>query len=58
MLTLEGTTLAPVSDTEAKPLTTAEANALLGMAAAAERKPRVKAGTRTERHWRTSGQVD
>jgi hypothetical protein len=61
MLTLEETTtevVTPISDANATPLTTAEANALLSMSATAERKPTVRAGTRVERHWRTSGQVD
>lgn len=60
MLTTTKTTpeVAPVQDAEASPLTTAEANALLTMAAQSERKPSVKAGSRVERHWRQTGQVD
>lgn len=61
MLTLENTPtieVTPVSDTDAVPLTTIEGNTLLAISAGAERKPTVRAGTRIERHWRTSGQVD
>lgn len=58
-LTIQATpVVAPITDTEAAPLSTAEVNALLGMSAAAERKPTVKSGTRVERHWRQAGQVD
>lgn len=61
MLTTEERTtteVVPVADTEATPLTTAEANALLSLSASVERKPRVKAGTATERHWQRRGNVD
>jgi hypothetical protein len=60
MLTMTPATteVAPISDADASPLSTTEANALLALSATAERKPTVKAGTRVERHWRQTGQVD
>ena len=59
MLTIEETTtVIPVTDAEAAPLTTAEANALLSLSAGQERKPRVKAGIAVSRAWRSQGQVD
>lgn len=59
MLTIEETTtVTPVTDAEAAPLTTAEANRLIALSAGQEKTPRVKAGIATTRAWRTRGQVD
>jgi hypothetical protein len=57
MQTIDTTIVAPISDTEAAPLTTAEADALLAQAAGAERKPTVP-GEADSRAWAFSGQVD
>ena len=59
MLTIEETTtVTPVTDAEAAPLTTAEANALLTLSAAQEKTPTVRAGVATTRAWRQAGNDD
>lgn len=55
--TIEKPLVAPLSDTEAAPLTAAEADALLAQAAGAERKPTVP-GTANSRAWQFGGSVD
>lgn len=60
MPTIEKEVLAPVK-TEAAPLTSSEANSLIAMAAAAEKRPTVPAGTattRSTRAWSLGGRVD